>query len=220
MLPKPLWITNFKNYEQATGENAVRLAKIHEQVAKETGASIAIAVSPLDIYRVSQAVSIPVFSQHTDLADYGKFTGHILPQLIKKSGGVGTLINHSEKRIDPEILKNTLALAQKSSLIRVVCAENPDEVEIFAEYDPDFIAFEPPELIGSTGASVSSENPESIAESVAKSRGIPVLVGAGINSVQDVKTALELGAQGFLVATAIVKAENPAKKLREFVEAF
>ncbi len=220
MLTKPLWITNFKNYEQSTGENAVKLAKIHQKVAQETGASIAIAVSPLDIYRVSQEVSIPVFSQHVDLADYGKYTGHILPALIRKSGAVGTLINHSEKRIDKEILKNTLALSQKSSLIRIVCAENPDEVEEFAEFDPDFIAFEPPELIGSTGASVSSENPESIVESVKKSRGIPLLVGAGINSISDVKTALKLGAQGFLVATAIVKAKDPEKALREFVEVF
>ena len=99
MLPKPLWITNFKNYAEATGENAVKLAKIHQKVADDTGASIAVAVSPMDVYRVSQAVSIPVFSQHVDLADYGKHTGHILPQLIKKSGGVGALINHSERRM-------------------------------------------------------------------------------------------------------------------------
>ncbi len=220
MLKTPLWITNFKNYSESTGENAVKLAKIHEKVAKETGASIAIAVSPLDIYRVSKEVNIPVFSQHVDLADYGKYTGHILPQLIKKSGAVGTLINHSEKRVEREILKNTLALSQKASLVRVVCAENPDEVEYHAEYDPDFIAFEPPELIGSTGASVSSENPDSIVESVTRSRGIPILVGAGINSVSDVEIALKLGAKGFLVATAIVKSDDPEKALRKFVEVF
>lgn len=220
MIKTPIWITNFKNYEQSTGENAVKLAKIHEKVAKETGAFIAVAVSPVDIYRVSQAVSIPVFSQHVDLADYGKHTGHILPQLIKKSGGVGTLINHSERRIEKEIVKNIVSLAQKTNLIRVVCAENPEEVEYHAEADPDFIAFEPPELIGSTTASVSSKNPESIAESVSKSRGIPLLVGAGINSVDDVKIALKLGAQGFLVATAIVKADDPEKVLKEFVGAF
>jgi thiazole synthase ThiGH ThiG subunit len=46
------------------------------------------------------------------------------------------------------------------------------------------------------------------------------LVGAGVNSVSDVKIALELGAQGFLVATAIVKAEDPEKVLRKFVGAF
>lgn len=220
MLKIPLWITNFKNYEQSTGQNAVKLAKIHEKVAQETGASIGIAVSPVDIYRVSQAVSIPVFSQHVDLADYGKHTGSILPQLIKKSGGVGTLINHSEKRIEKEILKNTVSVAQKSGLIRVVCAETPEEVEYHTESDPDFIAFEPPELIGSTTASVSSENPESITKSVELSRGIPILVGAGVNSIEDVKTALKLGAKGFLVATAIVKSEDPEKALREFVEAF
>ncbi len=220
MIQTPIWITNFKNEEGATGANAVALAQIHEKVAKETGAHIGVAVSPVDLFRVAHEVSIPVFSQHIDPIDYGKFTGHILPQAVKKAGAIGTLLNHSERRIDPEILKDSVACAQKSSLIRVVCAENPDEIEQFAEFDPDFLAFEPPELIGSTTASVSTENPESIAESVKKSRNIPVLVGAGINSVEDVKVALKLGASGFLVATAVVKAKDPEKALREFVSGF
>lgn len=219
MLQKPLWITNFKNYEQSIGTNAVELAKIHERVAKKTGASIAIAVSPVDVYRVASEVSIPVFSEHVDGCDYGKFTGHILPQAIKKAGGVGSLINHSERRLEVDQIGHATACAQKASLCRVICAENPDEVEQLSEFDPDFIAYEPPELIGSTTASVSTEEPESIAESVARSKGIPLLVGAGINSVEDVKVAMSLGAKGFLVATAIVKSKDPEKALTEFVEA-
>jgi len=88
------------------------------------------------------------------------------------------------------------------------------------ELDPDFLAYEPPELIGSRSASVASENPKSIAESVSVARDIPLLVGAGVNSPEDVKVALKLGAKGFLVATAIVKAPNPEKALLELVSAF
>ncbi len=220
MLRTPIFITNFKNYEQAVGENAVKLAKIHEKVANDTGASIAIAVSAADVYRVSQAVSIPVFAQHIDPVDYGSSTGHVLPQNIKGAGAVGSLLNHSERRIEKEVMTNTLAVMQKTSLIRIVCAENVEEIEMFSGLDPDFLAFEPPELIGASGKSVATEEPTSIADSVAGSSGIPVLVGAGISSAKDIEVSLKLGAKGFLVASAIVKSKNPEKKLRELIAAF
>ncbi len=218
-MKQPIWITNFKNYEQSVGQRAVDLAKIHQQVANETGKSLAVAVSPLDIYRVSQEVSIPVLSQSMDPVDFGKNTGSILPQGIKRAGGTGSLINHSEDRVERQILEETTGFAQKSGLIRIVCAESPEEVEQLANLDPDFIAFEPPELIGSTTASVATAHPESIKRSVELARGIPLLVGAGVSSVEDVKISLELGASGFLAATVIVKAENPLEKLRELIAA-
>ena len=219
MLKTPIFITNFKTYEQATGQKAVDLALIHQEVAESTGASIAIAVQASDLYRVSQAVSIPVFAQHIDPVDYGSFTGHNLPQGVRTNGGIGTLLNHSERRLPEDILINTLACAQKSSLIRIVCAEDVAEIEQFAEFDPDFLAFEPPELIGSGTKSVATEQPDSIAEAV-KMTQLPVIVGAGINSAKDIEVSLKLGAKGFLVASAITKASNPKKKLLELVGAF
>ncbi len=213
----PIWITNFKNYEQSTGQEALALAKIHEKVAKETGKSIGVAVSPLDVYRIAKEVSIPVFCTHVDPIEYGKFTGHILPRLVRKSGGVGTLLNHSERRLDFDVLDASCACAQNANLRRVVCAENPAEVEKFSALDPDFIAFEPPELIGATHASVATAHPHSIVESVKLAQGIPLLVGAGVSSVQDVETSLASGAQGFLVATAIVKAADPEAALKKLV---
>ncbi len=218
-MKKPIWITNFKNYEQSLGQSAVDLAKIHQEVADATGKSIAVAVSPMDIYRVAQEVKIPVLSQNIDAVDFGKNTGAILPQGVKRSGGVGTLINHSESRKEEQILAESAGFAQKSGLIRIVCAETPEEVEKLAELAPDFIAFEPPELIGSTTASVATAHPESIARSVRLARGIPLLVGAGVNSVEDVRVSIELGASGFLVATAIVKAADPEAALTELVNA-
>lgn len=220
MLKTPLFITNFKNYEQATGQNAVKLALIHQKVAEDTGASIAVAVNAIDLHAVSQAVQIPVFAQHVDPVDYGSFTGHILPQALKKAGAIGSLLNHSEHRLDHDILTNALACAQKSSLIRILCTESPEEAEQLIQLDPDFLAFEPPELIGSSSKSVSSEAPESIKKVVEMSSGIPIIVGAGVNCPADIEVALKLGAQGFLVASAIVKSRNPKKALREFIAAF
>ena len=217
MLQTPIFITNFKNYRQAMGKNSVELAKIHEKIAQDTGKSIAVAVNPCDLFRVSSAVNIPVFAQHIDPVDFGSYTGHILPQSVKSAGAVGTLLNHSERRLDPEILEQSLAFGQKSSLARIVCAESPEEIETFRSLDLDFLAFEPPELIGGT-KSVSSESPELIKQSVEIAGEIPLLVGAGINSPEDIEVALSLGAKGFLVASAITKADDPEKALRKMVE--
>ena len=86
--------------------------------------------------------------------------------------------------------------------------------------DPDFVAVEPPELIGSD-TSVSTAQPELISDSVKKiCNGFDchsVLVGAGVKSGQDVKIALELGASGVLLASGVAKAEEPEKAILELL---
>jgi len=66
------------------------------------------------------------------------------------------------------------------------------------------------------------KKPGSIRESVkiANQLGIPLLVGAGIHSGEDIKKALELGAKGVVVATAVVKAFDPKAKLLELTQEF
>ena len=48
----------------------------------------------------------------------------------------------------------------------------------------------------------------------------PILIGAGIHSPEDIRVGLELGAKGFLLATDVVKAQNPEEQLRELAEVF
>ena len=83
-------ITNFKTYESATGENAIRLAKIHEMVAKETDMDIQVAVQAVDLMKVAESVDIPVLAQHIDPVGFGSHTGHIMPEAVKAAGAIGT----------------------------------------------------------------------------------------------------------------------------------
>lgn len=207
-------IVNFKTYESAVGAAAVALAKIHEVVAKETGSEIGVAVGALDLAQVIAAVKIPVFAQHIDPAEYGSFTGGIVPELVKQMGGVGTLLNHSEKRLGEKLFTSVKA-AKKVGLKVIVCAEDDTEAaKIASELQPDFVAVEPPELIGGD-ISVTSANPDIIKSSVEKVGETPLLVGAGVKNGEDVKTALQLGAQGVLLASGITKADDPAAVLRD-----
>ena len=210
----PIWITNFKNYQAATSEDAVRLAMVHDEVAHATGKHLAVAVNAIDLASVASIANIATLSQHVDAIDYGSRTGHIHPAVVKSNGAWATLLNHSEHRLEPDVIKATIAKCQAAGLKTIVCAESPAEIQLFASFEPDMLAYEPPELIGSADCSVATK-PDCIRESLKFAGDIPLLVGAGVSTTEDVKISLELGAKGFLVASAIVKAADPKAKLME-----
>jgi triosephosphate isomerase len=108
-------------------------------------------------------------------------------------------------------------------MISIVCAQNTQEVAELVDLAPDFIAVEPPELIGS-GKSVSKVNPLIIIDSlqaVAKnSTSTKMICGAGITDKSDVTSALQLGADGILVASSIVMATSWSEKISDLASGF
>ncbi|MBI2971732.1 MAG: triose-phosphate isomerase [Candidatus Aenigmarchaeota archaeon] len=210
-------IVNFKTYREATGSNAVRLAEICEQVAKKTGAGITVAAQAADVRSVADFVSIPVFAQHIDAVDYGAHTGATLAEALHEAGASGSLINHSEQRLELRQVDACVKKLKSLGMTSVACAANDEEGMNIARFGPDYIAVEPPELIGGA-VSVSTAKPELISNSVKKIR-CNVLVGAGIKNGNDVAIAKKLGARGILVASGIVKAASPERALTELAEA-
>lgn len=211
-----LILTNFKTYANAMGEHAVTLAKIHEQVAKESGVTFAVAPSILDLERVCKACpDLPVFAQHVDIAEHGAFTGKIPPIYVKNLGAAGTLLNHSEHRIEKEKLFQKCKKAKEAGLTVIMCVENVEEaVEYMAACDPDYISLEPKELIGGD-ISVCTANPEIISEAVRRVGCNRIIVGAGVKKAEDVRMAKQLGASGILLASGVTKADNPLSVLRD-----
>lgn len=217
MLKLPILIVNFKTYEEATGEKAVELAKAIEKAAIETKKNVAVAVQAADIFRVSSQVKIPVLAEHLDPDLPGSHTGKILAEDIKGNGAVGTLLNHSEDRYRLDVLDATVDRAWKLGLTTIVCANNDEIAESISAFKPDMIAVEPPELIGGD-VSISKAKPELITKSLKAVDGIPLLVGAGVKTSEDVKVAMKLGAKGILLASGITKAENPYLVTKELLK--
>lgn len=217
---KPILLINLKTYEQGTAENALKIAKSSDSLANSE-VEIILAVQPVDIRKISENVRIPVFSQHVDPIKYGSNTGCILPESVKSAGATGTLLNHSERQTDLETIRKSIARCRELGLRIVVCAGTPDKAKEVASLKPDYIAIEPPELIGGD-ISVSKAKPEVITQSIEKVKpfGIPVLCGAGVKDKEDVKKAMELGAKGILVASGVVKSENPEEAIRDLLEGF
>ncbi len=213
----PLIVVNFKTYENATGEKALELAKIHQYVARQTGVSFAIAVQPMDIRFISHAVDIPVFAQHFDPVEFGAYTGHLSPHALQAAGAQGSLLNHAERKLSIEILEKSIEMARSLGFFTLVCADTAYAGKALSELDPDLIAVEPPELIGGD-ISVTTANPQVITDAVSMIGRGKVLIGAGIKTKQDVLRSLELGAAGVLLASGVAKVLDPKNVLFELAE--
>ncbi len=210
---------NFKTYQQGTGEEAVKLAKVCQLVNEKTSVIVISVVQVADVFRLTSQ-GFEVWAQHVDDIDFGPNTGQILPQAVAAAGAKGTLLNHSENKLPVEVIKETIKRCQTLEIKTLVCSDNLEEAKQIIEARPNFIAYEPPEFIGSQVASVSSVKPEVIRDFVRAIKEVPVLVGAGIHSQKDVKAALKLGAKGILVATDVVLAKNPEKELLDLAGGF
>ncbi len=213
----PILITNFKAYQSATGIKALELAKIHEEVAKEYGVCLAVAPQATDIWMIASQVEIPVFAHHFDCVTHGQFTGHIVPEALKMAGADGSLLNHAEKRVPFTVIADSLNRAAEVGFFTCVCAATVEEGKNIAALKPNAVAIEPLELIGGD-ISVSTANPEIIRRAVAEIKGVPVIIGAGIKTGEDVRVALSLGARGILVASGVTKAADPRAVLVEFAK--
>lgn len=206
-------IVNLKTYEESTGKKAAKIAEECFRAGKKTGKKVLVAPQPQDMLRIDNP---NICSQHMDAVEPGSHTGHLLGESIKEAGASGTLINHSERRIPKEKIKDIIKRAEKLDLTTFVCAHSPEECEEFSKLDPDYVSYEPPELIGGD-ISVSKAKPELIEAAVERS-SVPILTGAGIKSTEDVKKSIELGCEGVLVASSIVKAENTFEQAKRLCE--
>jgi triosephosphate isomerase len=219
-MERPLIVINCKVYHEGIGRRADLIAQGAQEVGEESGVAMAIAPVFTDLHRISHHFEIPVFAQHLDGISPGAFTGHITAEAIRMAGARGTLLNHSERRITLAEIEASIRAAKEQRLETIVCTNNDATTAAAAALKPGYVAIEPPELIGGK-ISVAEADPDIIRRSVAAvqqiSPEVKVLAGAGIHSGNCVKTALDLGTHGVLLASSVVKAEDPASVLRALV---
>ncbi|MFO7990719.1 MAG: triose-phosphate isomerase [Thermoplasmata archaeon] len=215
MIETPVIIVNFKTYSQSIGEKAVELTDIIEEHAEYNWI---VCPQTADLRMVVDDSILPVFAQHVDGIEPGSHTGHTLVDTVVDAGAVGTLINHSENQLKLSEIEKIVQLCKEKGLTTVVCANNPEASAAAAALGPDFVAYEPPELIGGD-ISVSTAKPEVVEEAVEKVKkvnpDVEVLCGAGVKNGEDVKIALELGTKGVLLASGLVKSDSPVEVIKD-----
>jgi triosephosphate isomerase len=214
---------NYKTYEEGSGQKAVALTHVLEEVAHTSQVKIIPVVQIIDAETIIATTTLEVWIQHIDPLNYGAHTGWTLPEEAAKIGISGVFLNHSEHKFDNfEALRTANEKAMSANLKTLIFASTLEELKKVCELTPTFVAYEPAGLVGSTTTSVAEAQPEVISEAheIAKGAGLPLIVGAGIHSMSDVEKSLELGAVGVAVATDIVKATDPKKELTKLTEGF
>lgn len=214
---------NFKTFAEGTGKHAVALTQILEEVAHQTQVKVVPVVQAPDVKEVVSSTTLEVWVQKIDPVNFGAHTGSILAEAVFEDGAIGTFLNHSEAKFASfDELAKASDRAKEVGLKTLIFAKDVEELRDSCSLRPNFAAYEPPELIGSLTTSVAQAKPELVSEAaeIARHAGIPLIVGAGVHSSQDVRKSLELGAVGVAVATDVVKAQDPRKELLELIEGF
>ena len=214
-------VINCKNYPEVSGGRIARFVRAAERAARRHGVDVAVA-PPQHLIGAVAGAGVRILAQHVDDAAPGGTTGFVVPELLKESGVAGSIINHSEHRVSPASIRGAVARLRGLGMASVLCVRDVAEARRYAGLGPDYVAIEPPELIGS-GRAVSRERPGLISRAAAAVGGAGnstgLLCGAGIVSGEDVSRAVELGASGVLVASGIVKAASWSRAMSEFAGA-
>jgi triosephosphate isomerase len=216
-MTEALIVVNFKTYATAYGEAAETLGRMMAEV--NTDARMVAVVSAFDLSAVASIEGLEVWSQHLDPVSKGSHTGWLEPDAALERGAVGTIINHAEHKVSIDHVANLMEILPDGFPI-CACAADVEEARALAKLGPTFIAVEPPELIGGD-ISVTTADPAIVSDTVAAVKevnpNVRVLCGAGVKNGQDVATAIQLGAEGVLLASGVTNANDPMGVLQDLV---
>ena len=217
-MTRPLVVVNLKTYETAHGASAEQLARAIASV--ETDARVVVAVSAFDLAGVvAAAPELEVWCQHLDPVGFGSFTGWLHPSTAVERGASGTLINHAEHKVSIEHVAMLLDTVPEGFTV-CACAADIEEARALTALQPDFVAVEPPELIGGD-ISVTTADPSIVSGTAAAVREISeevgILCGAGVKNGADVAAAIERGTVGVLLASGVTKADDPTAVMTDLV---
>lgn len=208
-------IVNFKAYREGYGNHGRELLKNLCNLKKE-GYQISFAVPFTELYLSREFKGI--ISQHVDPYSTGAHTGSILMEQLIEYGINASLLNHSERRLNRDIILESIKFSESLNFKLYICSESLSETIFLCENGAKYVAYEPPELIGGD-VSVSTSKPDIIRESsdICKSYGTKLLVGAGVKNSSDVSISRTLGAEGILVSSGIVKSKSPEDSLNSLM---
>jgi triosephosphate isomerase len=220
-LRAPVFEIGLKGY--AYGAEAVRLAREADRLSKELGLTVIFDPQTVDIPAVARETQhLLVFAQHMDPVAVGRGAGSVLPEAIKEAGAVGTMLNHSERRMTLADISRAIRRANEVGLATMVCADSPEEAAAIAQLGPDIVLAEPPELIA-TSRSVGTEMRgfvERAVELVGRiDPDIIVMCGAGVRTPDDVAQMVGLGVGGTGSSSGILTADDPIAQMQAMLAA-
>jgi triosephosphate isomerase (TIM) len=202
------------------GEKLLALAKHADVMSAKYRVQVIITPQSVDIGMLAHEMEwVLVFAQHMDVLNIGRGVGSILPEAVKAAGAVGVLLNHVEKKLSMDVLRQTMKRADEVGLATMVCADNLEDATAIATLEPNIIIAESPALIG---VGKRGEDDRQVIARINQSvwdinPQIRVLHGAGISCGQDVYNVVAGGAQGTGSTSGIILAKDPFAMLEEMI---
>jgi triosephosphate isomerase (TIM) len=218
-------LLNLKNYPNAVGPGNVdrylQAVADYRGQNPDRGQNVLIAPPMYDLSYASKLIDpAAIVAPHVDAARMGSTTGWTPAEALLNMGVGYALLNHSEHRMWGMELITYIAAVQEMGLKLIICCENLEEAELLMDARPYAIAYEDKELIGS-GQSLTKANPKSVAEFIDLVNSVTIpMVGAGVTTVDDIKAGRDMGAQGFIISSAFVRAPDPLAKIEELATAW
>ena len=209
-----LIVINFKNYK--SGKEVLKLAKLIQSYFGKTD-NVILAVPATEIQRVSNGVELDVFAQHVDVLEKPQTTGLIGVKAVKSVGGLGTLINHSERRLAWKEVTALMKECEEQSVRALVCIKTYREAKwvLKQTVKPWGVVYEGGSLFFAEKALTGSREKEiaSFAK-LFKHTDVRSLCGVGLFTAKDIKTALDVGCYGVVLDSAIAKVKKPERFLK------
>ena len=216
----PYFEIGTKNY--VWGDKVLEYALAADAAAEKYDVDVLFITSPLEIRRVVENTNhLIVLAPYMDTLRPGRGMADILPEGIKAAGAQGVVVTHCEKPMSLPQIKKTIDRANELDLLIFACADTVAEAKAIAELHPDIINPEPSELIGGTGAGVSSRG---YVKEVIKSikdiyPDILVEQAAGITNGQQVYDFIMTGSEAAGAASGIMNAKDPIAMIDEMIAA-
>ena len=200
------------------GERMLKLAKAVDRIAAKYDLDVILTPQYADIRLIAENTEyVHVYAQHMDTLRPGRGLGSVLPESIKAAGAVGVMLNHAEKKLTPELVKESIARADEVGLASIVCADTVAEIREIAQMAPNLIVAEPTDLIGTGVASDMGYVRDTIAAVRAINPDIMVLQGAGISGPEDVARVIRAGAEATGCTSGVMKAADPEAAAEEML---
>ena len=198
------------------GERMLKLAKAVDKIAMKYDLDVIVTPQYTDIRLLAENTErIHVYAQHMDSLRPGRGLGSVLPESIKAA--VGVMLNHAEKKLTLDQIKEAIDRADEVGLATIVCADSVEEIRQVALLAPNLIVAEPTELIGTGVASDMKYVRDTIEAVRLINPDIMVLQGAGISGPDDVANVIRAGAQATGCTSGVMKAQDPEAAAEEML---
>ena len=214
----PFLIVNPKSY--LYGQKSLELALEADKVAKDTGLQIYFTCPYADIRMIKEHTShVIVCAQSMDPLQPGRGMGHVLGESLKEAGADAVFLNHAENPKTLSDLYATIKRTKELGMISIVCADSTVEAKAVACMDPDIVLAEPTDLIGTGQVADDSYTIETVKALHEINPNVLVMIASGVSTAEDCFKVISLGADGTGATSGILKAPDPALRIRKMANA-